>query len=531
MKKGNKIESELKRLKDQVAELEAALEKSEDNYGTLCDNFHEMFVSVDAKTAKIVRCNQTLLNVLGYTMEEIIGQPITFVYHSDCEDVRQKVFRSFEEAGKVRNAELQLRRKDGSNIDVILNVTSILNDNGEQLYSRSVWRDITECEQLHEQMLQAQKMQTVGAFTKGVVHEFNNILTVIISLSSLAQQKFKDEDLLKDYLEPIQEVSIKATNLVQQLLIFSQQKPLELDVIDLNDTTETLLSMLESLTNDNISIESKLEYGLWKIQADRVRLEQVITNLVANSSDAMLQGGKITLYTENITLSEEDTKGIPGLSSGKFVCLTVEDTGTGMDSDTLERIFEPFFTTKSQGGAGLGLVITHAIVSELKGGIDVVSVPGQGSRFMVYLPALEQQIDIATQKPTEQAAVDGEGRRILLVEDDKWVRKSTAVVLSKSGYVVSEAINAEDAIRLFYRKKGQFDLVLSDVVMPGMSGPQMVSTFRELHAEIPVLFFSAFLDDQAELNQITEGGFSYIQKPYETSDLLQAIEETLSQSH
>ncbi len=234
-------------------------------------------------------------------------------------------------------------------------------------------------------------------------------------------------------------------------------------------------------------------------------------------------GGRITLRMENITFTEEQSKRAPG----NFVCLTVEDTGIGMDKETIEHIFEPFFTTHSPSGTGLGLSVVSGIVKELKGWIDVSSESGKGSKFMVYLPASMESIEPVFEESMERKPVDGGGKRILLVEDDKWVCRSTAMVLSDNGYKVIESPNAEDAISLFYREKGRFDLVLSDVVMPGRSGLQLVDPLLEINPKVPILLFSGHLDDKVQLNEIIKRGIAFIQKPFEINDLLSAVEETM----
>ncbi len=391
-------------------------------------------------------------------------------------------------------------------------------------------RAIEEKEHLQAQLIQAQKMEAIGTLAGGIAHDFNNILTVIKNLTSLALDKASRDPNCTCYLEPMREVSERGINLVQQLLIFSQNKPVEFTIFNLNDVIDDFLKIIGTLISEDILLEKELEGGLADIKADKGRIEQVITNLVINSRDSMLMGGVITLRTENVTLTTGQAASIQGAVPGDFVCLTVQDTGTGISKHTVEHIFEPFFTTKSPNGTGLGLSVVYGIVKELNGWINVESEPDRGTKFMVYLPVAEGAEKSVPEEPAEKKTFDGKGRQILLVEDDKWVRKSTAMVLRENGYVVFEASSAEQAINLFFKKKGQFDLVISDVVMPGRNGLQLVGPLLDVNPKIPILLCSGHLDDKAQLEQIVRRGLPYIQKPYEIDELLQAVEEIIGNS-
>jgi CheY-like chemotaxis protein len=352
---------------------------------------------------------------------------------------------------------------------------------------------------------------------------------VVKSLTDLVLARTPKDDPIRKYLEPISDSSTRGINLVQQLLYFSRNQPADAEDVNMNDTSLNLLSMLEHLISEDITITTHLSYNLWNIKADNGRIEQLITNLVINGSEAMPQGGKVVLKTENVNLSEKNCKNIPGARAGRYVRLTVEDTGVGMDKEVMEHIFEPFFTTKATRGTGMGLAIVYGIVKECGGWINVASEPGEGSSFRVYLPAATGVVKKKAAEKTGMKFSPGKGKRILLVEDEKWVRKSTAMVLTEHGYAVFEAANAENAIGLFYREKGRFDLVLSDVVMPGRNGLQLVGPLLDINPRIPILLASAHFDDKAQLSQIIKRGLPYIQKPYEIPDLLRAVEETMKQ--
>lgn len=395
--------------------------------------------------------------------------------------------------------------------------------------------DKTHCRRLERerssmlaQLMHSQKIGAIGTLTAGIAHDFNNIITVIKTLTDLAMSKLDGDGPLLKLLDPIKESSDRAISLVQQLLVFSRHKPSNAASHDLNDVVTDILRMLEHLVSEDISIETDFAYDLWPVLAVRCMLEQIILNLVINSSEAMPQGGSIDIKTGNVTVTEKSHEEGCGPRPGRYVLLTVEDYGSGMDSETLKRVYEPLFTTKEKKNAGMGLTVVQRIVNEHGGWIGAESEPGKGTSFKVYLPAAEKasraQEGSGGLKPVPGV---GKGKKVLLVEDEKWVRKSTAMVLSEYGYSVTEAANAEAALSLFYREKGRFDLVLTDVIMPGRNGLQLINPLLDINPAIPILLFSAHLDDRVQMEDIIKRGFAYIQKPYEIPDLISAVEETI----
>ena len=474
---------------------------------------------------------------MGYEPNEFIDDPKFWVEHIHPDDVAQVIdgLKVLHEKGYYEH-EYRFLHKDGIYRWMHDEVRLSYGAEGKPIEAIGCWVDITERkrieeekERLQSQLVQAQKMEAIGTMAGGIAHDFNNIMTVVKNMASLALRKADKDGDSKKYLELIRDVSERAINLVQQLLIFSQSKPAEHIRLNLNDILTDLLSMIRNLISEDIAIENKLEGNLRMIDADRVGVEQVLTNLLLNSSEAMPQGGQINIHTNNITFSEEEARAIKDATPGDYVCLTVEDTGVGMDVETKEHIFEPFFTTKSPEGTGLGLSVVYGVINKLNGWIDVSSEPGKGSRFSVYIPVSTRTEEAPAEDLRKRETIDGKGQHILLVEDDKWVRKSTAMVLSEHGYKVSEASDAEKAIALFYKEKGKFDLILSDVVMPGRSGVQMLDPLLDINPNIPVLFFSGYVDDKSQLKEIIKRGIAYIHKPFEMSDLLKAVEEIIAQ--
>lgn len=508
---------------------EEALAESEARWRTISDNSSDFLMITDTKGV-MKYINRTMP---GYSKEKALGRPITDWLPSECVPEVKACLDRVARSGKPDRYETEFVDLDGTFKYFESRVGPLFRDgkvtaltiNATDMTERK--RAEEEKERLQAQLVQSQKMEAIGTLAGGVAHDFNNIITVVKTLTDLALSKIDENDRFYKYLKPVSESSSRAINLVQQLLLFSRNRPVEFESLDLNDTVTNLLGMFEHLISEDILIESALAYNTPKVRADKGRMEQLITNLVINASDAMPHGGSIVIRTECVTLGSKDCKELPMASPGKFVCLTVEDSGSGMDKEVMEHIFEPFFSSKSTAGTGMGLAVVYGIVKDHRGWINVTSEPGEGSSFKVYLPDVSEEKEEEVQETPPAKYGNGAGRRILLVEDEKWVRKSTAMVLTEYGYKVFEAANAENAIGLFYREKGRFDLVLSDVVMPGRDGLQLVSPLLDINPKIPILLCSAHLDDKAQLSQIVKRGLAYIHKPYEIPELLAAIEETI----
>ena len=379
-------------------------------------------------------------------------------------------------------------------------------------------------------LMLSQKMGTLGALAAGIAHDFNNIISAIKMLNDLAIGKIGAGDPLLKFLEPVRDSSERALSLVQQLLLYSRNKPVSPVPLNVNEISEELMNMLRHVLSEDISIETEFAHNLRQIKTDRNRIEQIILSLFINASEAMPAGGRITLRTGNMT-EKKGSSGSEGNHRGNYVVITVEDTGTGMAPEVQRRIFEPMFTTKSdtERNAGMGLKMVQAIVNEHGGWIEADSAPGKGSIFRVHLAAMDEASPASSEKRCVLSTGVGRGKRILLVEDDKWVRKSTAMALSEYGYAVFEAAGAEEALSFFYREKGSFDLIMTDMVMPGRSGLELVTPLLDLNPRIPVLVFSGYLDDRLQMDEIIRRGYAFLHKPFEIPDLLNAVEDTISQ--
>jgi signal transduction histidine kinase/ActR/RegA family two-component response regulator len=386
----------------------------------------------------------------------------------------------------------------------------------------------SEKERIQAQLLHAQKLEAVGILAGGVAHDFNNLLTAIQVSADLAMLDVDEATPVYRTLQEIHQVSSHAGDLARQLLLFSRKHPMEYIPMNLNSTIENLKKMLNRLIGEDIEIQTRLDAEIWNVMADQGTMEQVVMNLILNARDAMPNGGRLAIQTGNVELTPGTMGKIPESRPGRFVKMTVQDTGIGMTPETLSRIFEPFFSTKGPGkGTGLGLSVVYGIVKQHEGWINVTSDPGNGSNFEVYLPAVSESAAPAAKETEIQTDLRGEGERILLVEDERSVQEYTVKALVRSGYSVTSASSSEEAMQWFEKEGGRFDLVFSDVVLPDQSGIELAEKFIAKKPKIKVLLCSGYTDQKSQWPIIRKKGFRYLQKPYSLNDLLKALREVL----
>jgi signal transduction histidine kinase/ActR/RegA family two-component response regulator len=386
-----------------------------------------------------------------------------------------------------------------------------------------------ERERIQTQFFQVQKMEALGVLTGGVAHDFNNLLTAIQGCADMALLRIDESDSAHQDIKEIQHASRRASDLTRQLLLFSHKQPMIFTAVNLNRVIDDLYKMLHRLIGEEIGISMPVELDLWTNKADRSCLEQVITNLVVNAKDAMKQGGLLTIRTENVELTESQCLDIPNSRPGLFVRLTVADTGTGMESEVLEHIFEPFFTTKESGkGTGLGLSVVYGIVEQHNGFIRVTSRVGQGSAFEIYLPAVREKAeDKAEPVHPDLEILQGRGERILIVEDETGVREYLRTALTRNGYNVDVASKANEALDRFEKRKKDFHLVFSDVVLPDRNGVELVEELLKRKPGLAVILSSGYTERRSWWNLIEEKKYPYLQKPYRMVQLLKIIRVAL----
>jgi len=463
--------------------------------------------------------NPAFESVTGYVREEVIGRrPDFLVSGLHDREFYENLWETIR-AGKVWTGTIVNRRKDGTFIHEESTVGPLVDSSGAITGYISLNRDVTRQVQLESQLHQSQKMEVIGQLAGGIAHDFNNILSAIIGYSNLVQIKLPPDDPVRKYVDQIVASSGKAAILTQSLLAFSRKQIIDPKPLDVNAAITGTKKLLSRLITEDIVLRTELCAGSLVVMADLVQMDQVLMNLVANARDAMPAGGTLTISTRR-------ARGIDGKEGGReewFACISVSDTGIGMDARTREKVFEPFFTTKESGkGTGLGLAIVYGIVEQHNGTIRVASEPGHGTTFEVFLPVVEAL-------PGEEAETVADNPRgsekILVVEDNEELRSLLCTVLSEQGYRVFEAVDGLDALET--QKQCQADLVILDVVMPKMNGKEAYDRLRSIDPNIRVLFMSGYTDDIIHQKGILDETIEYIAKPILPRDLLKKVREML----
>jgi two-component system, cell cycle sensor histidine kinase and response regulator CckA len=474
----------------------------------------------------IVSWNPGAEALYGYTAEEAIGQPISIVVPPDRREECEEISRHVSRGERVRHTETVRIRKDGTRIDVSLSTSPIRDSSGAIVGESTIARDVTERKHLQAQLLQLQKMEAVGRLAGGLAHDFNNVLTIIAGYADLAIHQVRSDDPVVKFLVSVRHATHRAENLTRQLLAFSRRQVIHPTLIKFNEIVRNLSGMLRRLIGEDIELETILGSDLPLIKADAGQLEQVIMNLAINARDAMPHGGRFVI--ETATTSQEEY-GIDGNNaSNRGVVLTVSDTGSGMDVETLAHIFEPFFTTKEPGkGTGLGLSTVYGIVQQHNGKIRVQSQQGLGSTFRIFFPPADSTTEPTSTKPRHEKKSFAGSETILLVEDDADVRSLARRMLESSGYTVVDAANASEATRIITDKSKNVQMVVTDVIMPGGSGRDLADNICKLGVNVPILFVSGYTDDLLIRHGILQGGIDFLEKPYTAETLRSKIREVL----
>jgi PAS domain S-box-containing protein len=499
-------------------------------FRVLIDHSSDSVMVVDPNTGRFLDVNETGYRLLGYTRDEFLAMS---AFEVDA-TLRPAAFPELIEEmrrGGVRSWEGTRRRKDGSTFPVEVSARYVQLD---RAYIVTVARDITERRKaesarasLEDQLRQAQKMEAVGRLAGGIAHDFNNVLSVILSYSEMIGMELEPGEPLRDDIEEIRLAGLRAADLTRQLLAFSRKQVLEAKVLDLNQSVAGVETMLRRVLGAGIELTVLPATGLWNVRADPGQIEQILMNLVVNARDAMPATGKLVIETRNVELDEEYANAHHDVAPGHYVKLAVTDTGVGMGKDTLTRIFEPFFTTKEAGkGTGLGLATVFGIVKQSGGHIWVYSEPGQGTTFKIYLPRVSGAAEV---RPSQRPEADsGPGSEtILLVEDDEQVRAVARGVLRRRGYVVLEAPNGGEALLICEQHTARIHLLLTDVVLPRMSGRQLAERLVAMRPDMKVLFMSGYTDDAILQHGILDSGVAYLQKPLTPGSLTNKVRQVL----
>jgi two-component system cell cycle sensor histidine kinase/response regulator CckA len=411
--------------------------------------------------------------------------------------------------------------------DYQAHVAPLTNSNGEIIGCIGLAVDVTERKALEMQMRHAQKMEAVGRLAGGIAHDFNNLLTVITGYSDLTLLRLDPNNPLRNNLDEVNKACERAAGLTRHLLAFSRKQVLKPKVLNLNNTVSAMTRMLPPLIGEDVELAIELCPDLWQVKADSGQIEQILANLTVNARDAMPLGGELAITTSNIVLDEEIARKYESVESGPYVLLTVSDSGHGMSPETMRRAFEPFFTTKEVGkGTGLGLSTVYGIVKQSGGYISIDSEVGRGTTFKIYFPQVDEEAGEIETRPPSSALRPGE-ETVLLVEDDNQVRSIAAITLEMSGYDVLTAANGGEALLLSERYKGRIDLLLTDVVMPRMSGHELAHQLIELRPGTRVLYMSGYSENAIIHHGVIEEGTDFIEKPFSPEALTSRIREML----
>jgi two-component system cell cycle sensor histidine kinase/response regulator CckA len=529
------LKKENEKLRRRIQELETyeeehkraakALREMEERFHQVYDEAPVGYHELDEE-GRIIRVNRRELEMLGYTAQELLGLPVwKFVVEEDM--TRQVIMAKI--AGDVsfhETFERTYRRKDGTTLPVLIEDRVIRDKKGRITGIRSMIEDITErrraeeaLRKSEEQLRQWQRVEAIGRLAGGVAHDFNNLLMTIKGCSELLLGELDSHDSRREEVEEIRKAAERATALTRQLLAFGRRQVLQPQVLDLNEVVANMDRMLQRLIGEDIHLLTVPDPELWPVTVDPGQIEQVIMNLAVNARDAMPGGGKLTIETANVVLDEDYARRHVSVKPGPCVMLAVTDNGCGMDKEIQSHLFEPFFTTKAKGeGTGLGLSTVYGIVKQSGGNIWAYSEPGLGTTFKIYLPRAEEAVK--TYRPKIAPTVSpGGSETILLVEDEEAVRAIVSKILQNKGYTVLEAHHGHEALQICKDHQGPIHLMVTDVVMPHMSGSELAERLTSLRPELRVLFMSGYPDKAIVHHGVLGAGTSFLQKPFALSAL------------
>jgi PAS domain S-box-containing protein len=507
---------------------EEELRRSQRRYEGLVNSVDGIVWEADPRTFQFHFVSRRAESLLGYPIERWLAEPTFWQDHLHPDDRERALACCRAATSERRDRDFSYRMIAADGREVWLHdLLSVVVESDQVVALRGVMVDVTQQKRLEAQFLQAQKMDAVGRLAGGVAHDFNNLLTVINGYSEMLLTGLAPEDSHRGPVAEIFAAGERAAALTQQLLAFSRKQVLKLAVLNLNNVVTGMQKLLGRLIGEDIELVTRLDSGLGLVLADLGQLEQVILNLAVNARDAMPDGGQLILETANAVLEDADVSGLPDTRPGPHVLLTVSDTGCGMDAATQTRVFEPFFTTKEAGkGTGLGLATVYGIIKQSRGHVTMASEPGRGTTFKIYLPRAEDPPGL-TACDRERPQARGGAEVVLLVEDDGGVRDLCSAVLRRYGYTVLAAANGLEALELYERHGGTLHLLVTDVIMPQMSGRQLAETLAAARPALKVLYLSGHADDTVLRHGLPGEQVAFLQKPFGPDALARAVRGVL----
>jgi len=524
----HKLDSELRAEIKRRTRVQESLQLSEQRYRLLAETA-PIGILLTNEQGEFIDANTQALRMFGYKREELIGEAIEILLPERLRCAHQEHRSSYMKEPHTRplarGIELTARRKDGTEFLVEIALRPLVTNDGVLVSSTVI--DITERKKMEEQRRLSQRMEAIGKLSGGVAHDFNNLLAVILGCSDVVLEMLPADHPAIRKIEMIRKAGASAADLTRQLLAFGRQQMLQPRVLDLKEILEQIQSLLHRLIGENIEFKLSLDPSLGRVKADPGQIEQVLLNLAINARDAMPLGGRLTIEAQNVELDDSYNAEHHVVIPGRYIMLAVEDTGCGMDHDTQSRIFDPFFTTKELGkGTGLGLATVYGIVKQSGGYIWVYSELDKGTLFKVYLPRVEEAVQPVRQRDLE-APVPPACETILLAEDSGSLREMAREYLESVGYAVLEAASGAEALQKAKEYDGTIHLLLTDVVMPEMSGPELARQVAALRPDVRVIFTSGYTNDAIARQGVFDPSVAFIQKPYRPKALARKIQEVL----
>jgi PAS domain S-box-containing protein len=477
----------------------------------------------------ITSWNKGAERIYGYTPEEVVGENISLLAPGDRPDEIPGILQKIANGETVEYHESVRVAKDGRHLNVSISVSPLRDSKGEIVGASAIARDITAQKRTEGQLHQSQKMEAIGRLAGGVAHDFNNILGIINACTEFLRDRIDPSAEPSLYVENIRKATERGRSLTKQLLAFSRTSAIQPRVLDLNERLREVRKLLRPLLGDDIEVLIASKSSSAVVEADPGQIDQIVINLAVNARDAMPRGGKFILETGATKFDATFAEQHQSMAAGKYVVLAVSDTGHGMDKATVARIFEPFFTTKDVGkGTGLGLATVYGIVKQSGGHIQVYSEPGHGTTFKIYLPSAEHKIGLGSEPEVETVGPKRHGTTILLVEDDEIMRSLTKKILEEHGYTVVEADDGKSALEWVEAHPSQIDLLLTDVVMRRVSGPELVERLSATHPNLKVVYMSGYTGELIAEREMLKRDITLLEKPFTRTDLLNTVHATLA---
>jgi PAS domain S-box-containing protein len=494
---------------------------------SIIDSSEDAILSKDLSGA-ITSWNKGAERIYGYAPEEVIGKHISLLTPGDHPDEIPEILRKVAQGERIEHHESVRVTKNGRRLDVSLSISPLCDAVGEIVGASVIARDITTQKRTEGQLRQSQKMEAIGRLAGGVAHDFNNILGIINACAEFLRDRIDPSAEPSIYVENIKKAIERGRSLTKQMLAFSRTSAVQPRILDLNERLREISKLLRPLLGDDIEILIVPRSASAIVEVDPGQLDQIVVNLAVNARDAMPRGGKLILETGAVKFDETFAEQESAIAPGQYVMLAVSDTGSGMNEATVSRIFEPFFTTKEVGkGTGLGLATVYGIVKQSAGHILVYSEPGHGTTFKIYFPSADHKIGVGSKPESETVSPKRQGTTILLVEDDEIMRSLTKKPLEEHGYTVIEAEEGKSALEWVESHPDTIDLLLTDVVMRRMSGPELAERLNALRPALKVVYMSGYPGELMANREVLKHGVTLLEKPFSRTALLNTIHATL----